>query len=87
MLKKIVIVFLKSVKDDVIKYKCPSYNKSCSNKLDEKLKKPFRNTIKFSNDDINKFILLLRKGIYLYEYMDEWKKFNEMSLEKKDGFS
>ena len=87
MLKKIVIVFLKSVKDDVIKYKCLSYNKDCSNKLDEKLKKPFRNTFKFSNNDINKFILLLRKGVYLYEYMDEWKKFNEMLLEEKNGFS
>ena len=24
----------------------------------------------FSNNDINKFILLLRNGIYPYEYMD-----------------
>ena len=39
--------------------------------------KVFSNTFKFSNNDINKFILLLRKGVYPYECMDEWKKFNE----------
>ena len=34
----------------------------------------------FSNNYFNKFILLLRKGIYLFEYVHEWKKFNETSL-------
>ena len=35
----------------------------------------------------NKFILLLRKGIYPYEYMDEWERFNETLLEKEDLYS
>ena len=30
--------------------------------------------------------LLLRKGIYPYEYMDSWKKFNETSLPNKEYF-
>ena len=34
------------------------------------LKEQFLNTYKYSNHDDNKFILLLRKGIYCYEYMD-----------------
>ena len=55
------------------KYKCLSYNKDYSNKLDEKLKKKFKNIFKFSNSDVNKFILLLRKAVYPYEYMDDWK--------------
>ena len=38
---------------------------------------------KFSNDDINIFILLLRKGVYPYEYKDEWGKFNETTLPEK----
>ena len=35
---------------------------------------------KFSNNDINRFTLLFRKGDYTYEYMDEWEKFNRTSL-------
>ena len=36
---------------------------------------------------MNEFILLLRKGVYPYEYMDKWKKFNETaSPEKKKNF-
>ena len=29
---------------------------------------------------VNKFILLLRKGIYAYEYMDSWERCDETSL-------
>ena len=28
-------------------------------------------------------LLLLRKGVYPYEYMDDWEKFNEISLAEK----
>ena len=40
-------------------------------KTDEELKMRFKNTFKFSNNDINKFTLLLRIGGYPYEYMDD----------------
>ena len=36
-----------SVKDNFIKYKCLSCNKHYSNKIDEELKKRFKNTFKF----------------------------------------
>ena len=39
-----------------------------------------------SSERINKFILLLRKGVYPYEYMDNWKRFNETSLPSKESF-
>ena len=45
--------------------------------------KKFPNTYKFSNGDLNKFYLLLRKDIYLYECMDSWKRFNETELPDK----
>ena len=70
----------------MIKYKCLSCNKNYSNKIDEKLKKRFKNTFKFSNNDTNKFILLLRKIVYPYEYMDQWGKFNETTLPEKEEF-
>ena len=60
----------KSVKDNLIKYDCLSCNEDYSNKFDEKLKRRFKNIFKFSDNDINKFILLLRKCVYPHEYMD-----------------
>ena len=74
------------VKDNLIKCKCLSCNKDYSNKIDEELKKWFKSTFKFSNNGINKFILLLRKGVYPYEYMDDWEKFNETTLPEKEEF-
>ena len=35
---------------------------------------------------MNKFVSLLRKGVYPYEYMDEWNKFNEKELPVKKSF-
>ena len=29
---------------------------------------------------------MLQKGVYPYEYMDDWKKFNETLLPEKDNF-
>ena len=55
-----------SVKDNLKKYKCLSCNKGYSNKLYEKFKKRFKNIFKFSNNDIRKCILLLRKEVYSY---------------------
>ena len=38
------------------------------------LKERFFNTYEFSNYGNNKFILLLQKGAYHYEYMNDWEK-------------
>ena len=37
----------------------------------------------FCNGDHNKFVLLLREGVYKYEYMDSWEKINETSAPPK----
>ena len=51
--------------------------------MDEKLKKIFFNTFKISKYDNNKFILLLQKVVYPYQYMDDCEKFNETPLSEK----
>ena len=60
-----------SVKDNLIKYKWLSRNKDYSNKIDEELKKQYKHPIRFYNNNINKFILLLKKSLYPYESMHE----------------
>ena len=75
-----------SVNDNLIKYKWLSCNKDYSNKIDEELKKRFKNTFKFSDNDINKFILLLRKVVYPFEYFDDREMFNERALPEKKFF-
>ena len=75
-----------NVKDGLIEYKCLCCNSDYQKTFDENLKKQFFNTHKFSNRDINKFILLLQEGVYPYEYMDEWEKFNETSVPEKEDF-
>ena len=40
----------------------------------------------FVREIYNKFILLLRKGVYPYEYMDSWERFDEEFLPDKEAF-
>ena len=41
---------------------------------------------KFCDGDLNKFVMLLRKGVYPYEYIDSWEIFNETSFPSKKDF-
>ena len=56
--------------------------KESVNELIEK----FPNTYRFCKGDLSKFALLLTKGVYPYEYMDSWERFNETSLPPKESF-
>ena len=48
----------------------------------------FPSIYQFCNGNLNKFVMLLRKGGYPYEYMDSWEKFDETALPlKKDFYS
>ena len=60
--------------------------KNCQKDFNKDLINRFANTYEFSNKDINRFILLLRKGIYPYEYIDSWERFDETSLSDKEAF-
>ena len=44
------------------------------------------NRYEFCNKDINRFILLFRKRIYPYEYIDSGERFDKTSLPDKEAF-
>ena len=78
---------------DYVKYKNENFILKCFNcktyyekDFNKELIKKFKNTYSFCNNNINKFVLLLRKGIYPYEYTDSWVRFNETSLPSKEDF-
>ena len=48
--------------------------------------KKFPNIYQFCNGHTNKFVLLLRKCPYPYEYMNSWERFDETSLPDKKSF-
>ena len=73
------------LKNKKLHYECNKCKKRQLNPINGLIKK-FSNTYKFCNEDINKFILLLRKGVYPYEYTDGWERFDETSLPHKKTF-
>ena len=60
-------------------------NKISKIELNELIEK-FPNTYQLCNKDLRRFALLLRKGVYPYEYMDSWKRLKEESLPDKESF-
>ena len=66
-------------------YKCKKCRKECKKPVNELIEK-FPGIYQFCNGDLNKFVLLLRKGVYPYEYMDSWEKFDENTLPPKKDF-
>ena len=50
------------------------------------LMKRFASTHGFCNEDINKFILILRKAVFPNEYMNSWERLNEKLLPEKVVF-
>ena len=52
----------------------------------KELIKKFAGVYQFCNGGINKFVLLLKKVVYPYEYMNSWERFNETSLPDKEAF-
>ena len=66
--------------------KCFQCNSWYKKQFEHDLINKFKDTYEFCQKDISKFILLLRKGIYLCEYMDSWVRFKEASLPDKEAF-
>ena len=74
------------VENNQLIFQCLNCNKNYNKDFDKELINIFSSTYRFCNGEINKFILLLRKGVYPYEYMNSWERFNETSLTNKGDF-
>ena len=72
-------------KNDRLHYKCKECRKRYNKSRNELIKK-FPNIYQFCNGDHNKFVLLLRKGVYPYEYINSWKRFDETTIPLKEAF-
>ena len=78
--------YIKIKKNEKLLLKCFNCNIYYKKKFNKDLMKKLKNSYSFCNNDPNKFILLLRKGVYPYEYMDSWEIFNQTSLPSKKEF-
>ena len=75
-----------SIKNNQLIPRCFECKKNYKKDFNKELMRRFANISEFCNGDINKFILLLRKRVYLYEYMDSWERFDEILLPRKEDF-
>ena len=73
------------LKNNKLHHKCNKCKKRWLASLNGLIKK-FSNIYEFYNGDINKFVSLLRKDVYPYEYMDSWERLDETSLPDKKCF-
>ena len=67
------------LKNNRLKYKYKKCH-DISAKLVDDFKEIISRTYKFCDGNVNKLVLLLRKGVYPYEYMDSWERFKETLL-------
>ena len=73
------------LKNNRLIYKCKECKEEWKRPINELIEN-FPSVYQFCNGDLNKFVLLLRKGVYPYEYMDSLEKFNETALPPKKDF-
>ena len=82
---KFNLCFVRATNETLL-FKCIDCEKEYEKEFNKELLKRFSNTYEFCDNDLNKFLILLRKGVYPYEYMDGWNKFNEKVLPSKESF-
>ena len=75
-----------TTKDEQLIFRCFRCKKNSEKDFNKELIQRFVNMYEFYNGDLNKFILLLRKGVYPYEYLNICERFNETSFPEKEAF-
>ena len=79
------ISYMKAI-DETLIFRCFNCKKNYEKEINKELIERFSSTYEFCDKDLNKFIMLLRKGVYPYKYMDGWDKFNEELIPSKESF-
>ena len=74
-----------TTKDEQLIFRCFRCKKNYEKDFNKELIQRFANIHEFCNGDLNKFSLLLTKGVCPYEYIDSWERFNETSLPDKEA--
>ena len=73
------------LKNNRLIYKCKECKEEWNRPLN-KLIENFPSIYQFCNENLNKFVMLLSKGVYPYECIDSWEKFDETALPPKKYF-
>ena len=73
-------------KNEKLILKCFNCKQNYEKDFSKELIKRFTSTYEFCNGNLNKFILLLRKGVYPYDDMDNLERFDETLLPNKESF-
>ena len=76
-----------ATRDEQLIFRCFRCKKNYEKNFNKELIQRFVNAYEFCNGDLNKFILLLRKSVYPYEYMDSWQRFDETVPDKEPFYS
>ena len=73
------------LKNNRLIYRCRECKEEWKRPIEGLIEK-FPSIYQFCNGNLNKFVLLLRKGVYPYEDMDSWEKFDETTIPPKETF-
>ena len=73
------------LKNNRLIYRCRECKEELKRPI-EALSEKFPSIYQFCSGNLNKFVLLLKKGVYLYEDMDNWEKFDKTTLPPKEAF-
>ena len=79
------LCFVRTINETLL-FECVDCKKEYEKKFNKVLLERFSNTYEFCDNDMDKFLILLRKGVCPYEYMDGWDRFSEKTLPDKDSF-
>ena len=70
------LCFVRTINETLL-FECFDCKKEYKKKFNKVLLERFSNTYEFCGNDMDKFFILLRKGVYPYEYMDERDRFSD----------